>query len=84
MAKVHIVEAGEINGGQRKKRVRRPQKPTLAGALRAARKAGVSVAGATMGVDGSLSLTFGAPTEGNGGNPWDVVIRHDPDQKRPS
>jgi hypothetical protein len=40
-------------------RKRRARKPTLAGALKQASKAGVDVKGATLAADGSVSLQFG-------------------------
>jgi hypothetical protein len=42
-------------------RQRRARKPTLAGALKQASKAGVDVKGATLAADGSVSLQFGEP-----------------------
>ena len=42
-------------------RKRRARKPTLAGALKQASKAGVDVKGATLAADGSVSLQFGEP-----------------------
>src|SRR5882757_3401472 len=45
---------------------RRQRKPTLARAIREAKKAGVNVATATLGVDGSVSLAFGEPTKPQG------------------
>jgi len=40
-------------------RRRRERKPTLAGALKQASKAGAKVSGATVAADGSVSLQFG-------------------------
>lgn len=57
-------------------RRRRLKKPTLAGALKQASRAGVTVAGATLTSDGVV-LTFGnnsAPTQS--ANPWDEVLQH--------
>jgi hypothetical protein len=65
----------------------RMRKPNLAAAIRQARKAGVDVSGATIGPDGSVSLTFGQPVKSDGncdGNPWDEVLTNAPDEKRPS
>jgi hypothetical protein len=42
-------------------RKRRERKPSLAGALKQASKAGAKVRGATMAADGSVSLQFGEP-----------------------
>jgi hypothetical protein len=42
-------------------RRRRERRPTLAGALKQASKAGAKVRGATMAADGSVSLQFGEP-----------------------
>jgi hypothetical protein len=42
-------------------RKRRARKPTLAGALKQAGKAGAKVRGATVAADGSVSLQFGEP-----------------------
>lgn len=70
-------------GTERKRRARRP---TLAAALKQANKAGIDVKGATLAADGSVSLTFGNTVSGNGAsdNPWDEVLSHAADQKRPS
>jgi hypothetical protein len=54
---------------------RRHRKPSLAAAIKQARKAGVDVQGATVRPDGSVSLTFGHPAESNvAGNPWDGAV----------
>jgi hypothetical protein len=54
----------------------RRRRPTLAGALRAARKAGQKVKSATVEADGKVTLTFGdePPTESN---EWDEALRRD-------
>jgi hypothetical protein len=51
---------------------------TLARAMRQASKAGVAVNGATVNVDGSVTLMFGETANGSGenGNPWDEVLTH--------
>src|SRR5262249_35877875 len=41
---------------------RRRTRPSLARAIKQARKVGVTVSGATIAADGSVSLTFGEPT----------------------
>jgi hypothetical protein len=55
-------------------RKRRPRKPTLAGALKQASKAGVDVKGATLAADGSVSLQFGEAEPSEASNPWDAEI----------
>jgi hypothetical protein len=60
-------------------RKRRERKPTLAGALKQASKAGAKVSGATVAADGSVSPQFGEANadDANGGtnvNPWDEVL----------
>jgi hypothetical protein len=68
---------------------RRTRKVTLTQALREAAKAGVSVAGAAI-EDGKVTLTFGDTVSdtvsgtGTSGNPWDEVLSHAANQKRPS
>jgi hypothetical protein len=64
---------------------RRQRKPTLANALKQAKKAGLEPSGATVTADGNVSLTFGAGdgTQPNG-NPWDEVLTNAANQKRPS
>jgi len=54
-------EPDEVEGADTAKpaRKRRERKPTLAGALKQASKAGVDVKGATLAADGSVSLQFG-------------------------
>jgi hypothetical protein len=44
----------------------RTRKPSLTKALREAKKAGISVAGATFTADGSVSLSFGEAVKTNG------------------
>ena len=46
-------------GTAKPERKRRERKPTLAGALKQASKAGAKVRGATVAADGSVSLQFG-------------------------
>jgi hypothetical protein len=43
------------------RRKRRARRPTLAGALKQASKAGAKVRGATVAADGRVSLQFGEP-----------------------
>jgi hypothetical protein len=62
---------------------KRQRKATLARALREAKKAGVSVQGATV-EDGRVTLTFGEAATGDKINPWDTVLTHAANQKRPS
>jgi hypothetical protein len=54
-------EPDEVEGADTAKpaRKRRERKPTLAGALKQAGKAGAKVRGATVAADGSVSLQFG-------------------------
>jgi hypothetical protein len=52
------------------KRKRGPRKPTLVSELRQAKKAGLSVKGATIEPDGRLSLQFGEPEPTEASNPW--------------
>jgi hypothetical protein len=54
-------EPDEVDGADTAKptRKRRERKPTLAGALKQASKAGAKVRGATVAADGSVSLQFG-------------------------
>jgi hypothetical protein len=54
-------EPDEVEGADTAKpaRKRRERKPTLAGALKQAGKAGAKVRGATVEADGSVSLQFG-------------------------
>ena len=58
-------------------RKRRERKPTLAGALKQAGKAGAKVRGATVAADGSVSLQFGeAKTEQtNEPDPWERAMQ---------
>ena len=58
-----------------KRRPRQPRKPTLASQLRQAKKAGLSVKGATIEPD-KVTLIFGEPAKDDG-NPWDIVLSHD-------
>ena len=73
MSKIHYVLPGDIDCGQRKKKTRRARRPTLASALRQARKVGASVSGATISADGSVTITFGQPTVAESENEWDTV-----------
>ena len=56
-------EPDDVEGAATDKpaRKRRERKPTLAGALKQASKAGAKVRGATVAADGSVSLQFGEP-----------------------
>jgi hypothetical protein len=84
-AVVHHLVARPLVVSEQKK-PRRQRKPTLARALREAANAGVNVAGATI-EDGKVSLTFGEVAKSNGNveaNPWDTVLNHASNQKRPS
>jgi len=56
----HFVAASLAAGAANVRR--RQRKPTLAGALKQAKKAGVNVSGATI-EDGKVSLTFGEDEE---------------------
>jgi hypothetical protein len=49
---------------------RRPRKPTLAGALKQATKAGHPVKGAVIDPDGKIELKFGEPDASATTNPW--------------
>jgi sugar/nucleoside kinase (ribokinase family) len=51
------------------------RKPSLAAALREAKKAGVPVAAATITGQG-VALTFGEATTGTDANPWDEVLKN--------
>jgi hypothetical protein len=62
---------------------RKPRKPTLAGALKQAAKAGKSVKGAEVYSD-RVVLQFGEPPAAADINPWDEVLTNAADQKRPS
>ena len=55
------VEIESTDTEEKPERRRRERKPTLAGALKQASKAGAKVRGATMAADGSVSLQFGEP-----------------------
>jgi hypothetical protein len=62
----------------------RKRKPTLRAALEAAQKAGKAVKSATI-EDGKVTLVFGEPSVDNSEtNPWDTVLSHAENQKRPS
>jgi hypothetical protein len=66
------------------KKAVRKRKPTLRAALAAAAQAGKTVRSATI-EDGKVTLVFGEPTTDNTEtNPWDTVLSHAKDQKRPS
>jgi hypothetical protein len=69
-------EPDEVEGAATEKpaRKRRARKPTLAGALKQASKAGVDVKGATLAADGSMSLQFGEAEPSEASNPWDAEI----------
>jgi hypothetical protein len=69
-------EPDEVEGADTAKpaRKRREHKPTLAGALKQASKAGVDVKGATLAADGSVSLQFGEAEPSEASNPWDAEI----------
>jgi hypothetical protein len=54
---------------------RRQRKPSLTEALREAKKAGISVTGATYTADGSVSLSFGEKSNGNELDQW-LAGRH--------
>jgi hypothetical protein len=58
VAPVAVLKARIAGWGTMRQRRRRP---TLAGALKQASKAGVNVKGATVAADGSVSLQFGEP-----------------------
>ena len=64
-------------------RVKRARKPALAGALKAAAKVGIELVVAPDG-----SMRFNPPAKSNGSddevNPWDTVLTHVADEKRPS
>jgi hypothetical protein len=66
--RVHHLVAMPLVANEQRLKFPRPRKPTLARAIREAKRAGLSVAGATLTVDGSVSLAFGeaAKTNGNG------------------
>jgi hypothetical protein len=50
----------------------------MATTIKQAEKVGKTVATATLGSDGSISLTFADGNEVQpSGNPWDTVLRHD-------
>jgi hypothetical protein len=57
---------------------RRPKArtPSLTRALREAKKAGISVAGATFTADGSVSLSFGDAVKTNGNELDEWMARH--------
>jgi hypothetical protein len=55
---------------------RRQRKPTLARAIQEAKKAGVNVATAILGVDGSVSLAFGEPTKPPGNELDEWIASH--------
>ena len=69
-------EPDDVEGAAAEKppRKRRERKPTLAGALKQASKAGAKVRGATMAADGSVSLQFGEAEPSEASNPWDAEI----------
>ena len=54
-------------------RKHRQRKPSLAAALKQARKAGVSVKGATIEA-GKVSLEFGEPEAAEAGDAWDKAL----------
>jgi hypothetical protein len=61
----------------------RRRKTALVAAIRAAQKAGMNVTGASLTLDGSVSLKFGGQTENPEANPWDGLFNAQ-DEKRPS
>jgi hypothetical protein len=63
-------------GGWGTARKRRERRPTLAGALKQASKAGAKVSGATVTADGSVTLQFGEANAGDSAaaNEWDEVL----------
>jgi hypothetical protein len=61
-------------------RKRRLRKPKLADALKAAKKAGTNVTGATLAPDGSVSLTFGETAKRNGSDDLDQWMADCADQ----
>jgi hypothetical protein len=62
-------------------RRQRKRTPSLTKALREAKKAGISVAGATFAADGSVSLSFGEKSNGNDLDQW-LAGRHESPTKR--
>jgi len=82
-----VLEEG-LTARPRMKRARRARRPTLSAALKQARKAGAKVSGAVLDPSGAIELRFGEQgtddmPNGNA-NPWDEVLSHAADQKRPS
>ena len=73
MTNVHYLEAVSLGCGHTK--APRKRRVTLARAMRQANKAEVAVSGATINVDGSITLTFGGPATGSTQekNEWDTV-----------
>ena len=63
-------------------RSRRQRKPTLASAIREARKAGVPVSGATLTADGSVSLTFGGEPKTSRNELDEWMARHHADSTK--
>jgi hypothetical protein len=80
---VHHLVALPLVANEQHMKPRRLRKPTLAGAIREAKKAGVPVAGATFAVDGSISLAFGEATKTNGNGELDEwMAKHHADSTK--
>ena len=69
MAAAGLLEPHDYMHLLRRPRPKRKRRPTLAAALREARKAGITVAGATVET-GKVTLTFGKPEPTEASNPW--------------
>jgi hypothetical protein len=51
------------------------RRPSLAGALEAAKKAGQTIRSATIDATGRVTLTFGDEAPAESGNEWDHALR---------
>lgn len=76
-------EQGEIETYPPKPKRVRKRRMTLSRAMQQAKVAGIAVGGATLSVDGSVTLTFGASPDADKSekiNPWDKVLKRAPNK----
>lgn len=71
-----------VEGADTMRSAPRQRKPTLASALREAKKVGASIAGATLAADGSVSLTFGEAAKTNGNELDEWMAKHHADSTK--
>jgi hypothetical protein len=69
-----IPDRGDVPPANESLTHRRLRKPSVTTAIRQAQKAGCKVAGATVRIDGSVSLTFTQDAGPPSGNPWDQEL----------